>query len=564
MNHPHTPTSFRTPSACTTPSTVDRFEEELRKTVFAQGRDMTRQAVESGLWYDFAHGDVDSPMNGVRILPADISEAFANYQIPEAHCLCTTQETTPAGRRKHTLWIRVKHAAAPSLSDWMNFINMLIWILRFNAHNIDIEPTTIFQPTANPTAPAPALAFAPPPTSPLSVNQPPLPSSSHQPGHPSPPSSSSSGHHRPHSESVSNSPAYPFKMPRLGQPSPSPFIEASKAKGKDEGRAVVQTYEASDSDDAAMLPSPTPAPRHRRQPAKPFLPPRYSTLPPQAGPSNGAGSLQDEFHAVFNTFSMLTGYSATHRLPYEPSERFFGDVGGLDEPVDTDLLAVRNSDVPLLTEEQAVFYMESLRQPDGVSHEVFWMLMDRCNCGRYFTKDYLHRVHETIASYHTYRPPRPPSSPAHSVRFPPASLAPLPPPAYPASSANVAPTSSQALLPPPAPFRRSAAARQETGVLSNLMQGVVLTPLPTPTIQDPSAATSTPLSAMESGHDVGTTADMAGSSSTAAETSTTATTASDFDMLSDSVSSINSMTPEDIAVFFAGAAQHPYSSDDSM
>ncbi|KIJ33793.1 hypothetical protein M422DRAFT_264256 [Sphaerobolus stellatus SS14] len=342
-------------------------------------------------------------------------------------------------------------------------------------------------------------------------------------------------------------------MPRLGQPSPSPFIEASKAKGKGEGRAAVQTYEASDSDDAAMPPSLTPAPRRCRR------------------PSNGAGSLQ-----------------ATHRLPYEPSERFFGDVGGLDEPVDTDLLAVRNSDVPLLTEEQAAFYMESLRQPDGVSHEVFWMLMDRCNCGRYFTKDYLHRVHgpdcihwtifinarsprplrpfvaETIASYHTYRPPPPPSSPAHSVRFPPASLAPLPPPAYPASSANVAPTLSQALLPPPAPLHRSAVARQETGVSSNLMQGVVLTPLPTPTIQDPSAATSTPLSAMESSHDVGTTADMAGSSSTAAETSTTATTASDFDTLSDSVSSINSMTPEDIAVFFADAAQHPYPSDDSM
>ncbi|KIJ51796.1 hypothetical protein M422DRAFT_244150, partial [Sphaerobolus stellatus SS14] len=331
MNHPHTPTSFRTPSARTTPSTVDRFEEELRKTVFAQGRDMTRQAVESGLWYDFAHGDVDSPeirqwpldQNGVRILPEDISEAFANYQIPEAHCLCTTQETTPAGRRKHTLWIRVcstygdnlgrvvagcrrltkgcgvfirldelyQHADLPCL-QYPRRLSRGPGILRFNAHNIDIEPTTIFQPTANPTAPAPALALAPPPTSPLSVNQPPMPSSSHQPGHPSPPSSSSSGRRRPRSESVSNSPAYPFKMPRLGQPSPSPFIEASKAKGKGEGRAAVQTYEASDSDDAAMPPSPTPAPRRRRQPAKPSLPPRYSTLPPQAGPSNGAGSLQ--------------------------------------------------------------------------------------------------------------------------------------------------------------------------------------------------------------------------------------------------------------------------------
>ena len=65
----------------------------------------------------------------------------------------------------------------------------------------------------------------------------------------------------------------------------------------------------------------------------------------------------------------------------------------LSEPVEPSLLAVRNCDIPLLDTELQLFYLEALRTPDGVPHEVFWRLFDKCDCNQYFLKSYLHSVH---------------------------------------------------------------------------------------------------------------------------------------------------------------------------
>ncbi|KIJ44448.1 hypothetical protein M422DRAFT_252047 [Sphaerobolus stellatus SS14] len=398
MNNPRTPRSS-TSTPARTPSIVDRFEEELRKNVFALGRDITRQAVESGLWYDFDNGDVDSPeilqwpldRNGARILPEEFSEAFSSYHIAEAHCLCATQETTPTGRRKHTLWIRVsstygenygrvvagcrsmgkgcglfirldelyQHPDLPCV-EYPRRLTRGPGIPRFNWHGVEIVPTDIYQPPNNPIPPAlPAPQF-PPPTSlsPYSppVNRFPMVSGSHRLDDSSTISSSGSGRRRPRSESQSHVVAPPSKMPRL--------------KGK--GRATRQTYVVSDSNDEAIPPSPTPAPRqHVRK--KHESPPSYAT-----SVSVTSGRQAGSSRAVVDSQSPPRYLT---RLPYEPSERFFGDCMGLEEPLDTPMLAVRNSDIPPLTQEETSFYLESLQQPEGVRHWIFWQLVDRCNCG---------------------------------------------------------------------------------------------------------------------------------------------------------------------------------------
>ncbi|KIJ24413.1 hypothetical protein M422DRAFT_274831 [Sphaerobolus stellatus SS14] len=294
-------------------------------------------------------------------------------------------------------------------------------IPRFNWHGVEIVPTDIYQPPNNPIPPAlPALPALPapqfpPPTSlsPYSppVNRFPMVSGSHRLDDSSTISSSGSGRHRPRSESQSHVVAPPSKMPRL--------------KGK--GRATQQTYVVSDSDDEAIPPSPTPAPRqHVRK--KHESPPSYAT-----SVSVTSGRQAGSSRAVVDSQSPPRYLT---RLPYEPSERFFGDCMSLEKPLDTPMLAVRNSDIPPLTQEETSFYLESLQQPEGVHHWIFWQLVDRCNCGRYYTKEYLHRVHglqcihwrhmiearspqplrpvvqRTLASYHSYiSPPPPPPSP---------------------------------------------------------------------------------------------------------------------------------------------------------
>ena len=96
---------------------------------------------------------------------------------------------------------------------------------------------------------------------------------------------------------------------------------------------------------------------------------------------------------IFLAEFRLTNPFCTDKRLINPSERFFGDMAPLSEPIDTSLFAVRNCDVPLLDVEVQHFYLEALRSPEGVPHEVFWRLFDKCDCDQYFTKSYLHSIH---------------------------------------------------------------------------------------------------------------------------------------------------------------------------
>ncbi|KIJ48271.1 hypothetical protein M422DRAFT_45462 [Sphaerobolus stellatus SS14] len=568
MNNPRTPRSSAITPASTparTPSIVDRFEEELRRNVFAFGRDITRQAVESGLWYDFGNGDVDSPeILQWRLLRPEDTSILCGFECP-----------VPMARTMEELLLAVDQWEKDVVCSFglMSCINILIFhvlnilvglpvdqythtfcqgIPRFNWHGIEIVPTNIFQLPDNPIPLAlPALTapqFPPPPvlapqfpstslsryrlllTAPqwrpvLIVWMIPLPS--------------------PHQALgivglVLNRNlmllwacfltiilAPPSKMPRL--------------KGK--GRAAQQAYVISDSDDEAMPPSPTPAPRQHVH-KKHELPPSYATSVSIAS-RHQAGSSRAVVHS-----QPPSRYPA--RLPYEPSERFFGDCMGLEEPIDTPMLAVRNSDIPPLTQEETAFYLESLQQPEGVRHWIFWQLVDHCNCGRYYTKTYLHQLH-IIPIIRLCPRPLLPAVPLPPLLRPQALVPCLPPPSF-------EPPFTQGLsfAPPPSVATTSvehgmASPEATTSPMSTTTSLDALQP------QQPSSPVAGMYSTVMPGVDMAplSSSSIAGQALVIQDSAiqpSSLISPSTANISSDISDSPLSMTPEEIALFFADAA----------
>ncbi|KIJ47387.1 hypothetical protein M422DRAFT_45708 [Sphaerobolus stellatus SS14] len=637
----------------TTPSSsYHSWEADIRRKAFSEGREIARNGVALGLWYNFDSGSVWNPNirnwplreNGVRFLPEEFPEACAIHNIPNSKCLCPTQDPNPIhDHHDDTLWFRVCStqgeyygrivAGCRRITKGCGLLFVLDEVYRhpdlactvfprrsvrgpglprFNPHGTTIKRTEVFVPPGSTVPPPPAagsvstptptsahVAASSPPTIPVHRLSPAFAQTVHQhsvaafppygypynlpygmpiphpysmpcnPGYPgqygvpggitpiasastsfapqqtpSPLGSSNKGK-RPAEFPVDNAP--PTKVTRPSPDSPSPFLPDRKGKEiapachRSAGRIPADPYVISDSedDDGGAPPSPTPAPRHPQpshQASEADLPPRYSTLPPaklRQGASTSAAPAQS---------------GKRLRRNYDPSERYFGDLLGLLEPVDLPMLAVRNSDVPLLTEDQQAFYADNLSR-DGVDSNVFNMLVDRCNCSRYFFRTYLHQVHgpscvhwyhvvkgraqrplppaaaETVASYHTYHPP--PTSQVSTTATPnpaPSSISPL-------AKVTVAHTS------PP-----TATSTPATPVLI---------------LSKPVLNTSRG-SCMEL--DDALTLDMS-----AVGSPSTSDLASSGSLGGSSVSiSGTSITAEDVAAFFADVADNPNLSDDSI
>ncbi|KIJ27653.1 hypothetical protein M422DRAFT_271137 [Sphaerobolus stellatus SS14] len=149
-------------------------------------------------------------------------------------------------------------------------------------------------------------------------------------------------------------------------------------KGAQEGQPGAPFIVSDEEDDAPSTPTPKTSGKHTGSSCQVVSPPKASGAP-------------TKHSCVAKSIMQATRHSHHHR-PYPPSERFFGDTYGLHEPVDVALLSVHNIDVPLLTAEQSNFYKDQLRG-SGIPNDVMFMLLDCCDCGKYFTKDYLHHVH---------------------------------------------------------------------------------------------------------------------------------------------------------------------------
>ncbi|KIJ35073.1 hypothetical protein M422DRAFT_262632 [Sphaerobolus stellatus SS14] len=127
-------------------------------------------------------------------------------------------------------------------------------------------------------------------------------------------------------------------------------------------------------------------------------PPRYSTQPPL----NAAFTPSHIASTSTSTSTSSMGRRLTH---WQPNQCFFGDVMGLAEPTNPSLLPYCNYEISLSPEDQHC-YLTKLDQGGGVTHELFMMMFDKCNCDLYFLKDTLHHVHGPSCMDYLYTPPQ--------------------------------------------------------------------------------------------------------------------------------------------------------------
>ncbi|KIJ30147.1 hypothetical protein M422DRAFT_268391 [Sphaerobolus stellatus SS14] len=98
---------------------------------------------------------------------------------------------------------------------------------------------------------------------------------------------------------------------------------------------------------------------------------------------------------------------ARQLVHYEPNQHYYGDVIALAEPINPSLLAYKDYEIMIEDPLVCDYYYRRIGGGWGISHEVFWMLFDKCNCQQYFLKHTLHTDHgPTCLDYMTTQPER--------------------------------------------------------------------------------------------------------------------------------------------------------------
>ncbi|HEV7738356.1 MAG TPA: hypothetical protein VGO47_13410 [Chlamydiales bacterium] len=80
-------------------------------------------------------------------------------------------------------------------------------------------------------------------------------------------------------------------------------------------------------------------------------------------------------------------------------ERLYGETSSLAEPVDPELLLIKNRDIPPWTGMELKQQLLALDTVDGVDQDIIWRILDACDCGRWFTKQALHEKHRFVCPY---------------------------------------------------------------------------------------------------------------------------------------------------------------------
>ncbi|KIJ39175.1 hypothetical protein M422DRAFT_781129 [Sphaerobolus stellatus SS14] len=389
-----TPSPFASPSSSIHSSTFvpdsdPHYEDIVRHEAFADGRDIFKDALSRGMLLDFRDGSAVNaapfiwPLkeDGRKFLPEELHEAFAVYDIPIPCCLCSTQELTPEAREMHLLHIRI--CCTPGLNHgyvvagcrkhengcgiWLRLDELYYeealdtkLYKRRHKRGPGIKNFYRYRSLLNPTIPN-NLPDITAPTQSVLV------------------------------------PTLPSTTTNITTPSNSPNLETRhtstsalnvrKSKGK--GRAIPHFKRPQEgSADTPLIVS--------DDEEAPSTPTRKGPVQ-RTGTSCQIGSPDQAPRAQSNaprrsTSGVQFKRRSRRNRPYQPSERFFGDTYRLHDSVETSLLGIRNLDIPLLTPQDRDFYLHELTS-GGVSHDLMFMLIDRCDCGHYFMKDYLHQVH---------------------------------------------------------------------------------------------------------------------------------------------------------------------------
>ncbi|KIJ52898.1 hypothetical protein M422DRAFT_242844 [Sphaerobolus stellatus SS14] len=336
--------------------------------------------------------------------PGQLDEAYAIYNIPDTYCLCATQEYDPAEREQYKLHIRKaitqgfhygkvvagcrrQHDGCAMFLplDLLSKVHKLVTakypkrevrgpgILKFNPFKASVSPTSRQHTPASIKRQATES-----PDSPLKYRRM-MPSASS--------SSKGKGKVGPKSSMTSL-----FGKPTTGS---ATFLnEDDDDIEEDDARKHIKILSKSLAFSIAVAPFSFASPHARS-------PPRYSTQPlPNAAFTPSPVASTSTSTSSTSTSSM--GRCLTH---WQPNQCFFGDVMGLAEPINPSLLPYRNYEISLSPEDQHR-YLTKLDQGGGVTHELFMMMFDKCNCDLYFLKDTLHHVHGPSCMDYLYTPPQ--------------------------------------------------------------------------------------------------------------------------------------------------------------
>ncbi|KIJ41796.1 hypothetical protein M422DRAFT_255110 [Sphaerobolus stellatus SS14] len=535
---PHTPTHDLKYNFDLEDMDVDKLAN-LKNDVFDEARQRVGAAWRAGQWLDFGNGLIESPrvhpwpVNDADepFEPGQLNEAYTVFDIPDTYCLCATQEFDPTQREQYTLHIRVACTKGSHQGKVVTGcrnqhegcgmfppLHMLYGVSRLITAKYpkrDVPGPGIFKFNGFKLSKSPSTLRR----TPVSIKRPPP---------------ESQGSPLKYQRTLpSTSKAVKGKRKTKCGSSMSPL--SSKFSTGTTGLPLTLSDEEDDTEeDDSCIPnylkaSPTPLPRARplQVSSTPDHPPRYATHPPPNSVST----------PVSSTSSTSSSRHLTH---WEPNQHFFGDVMGLAEPVNPSLLPYRNYQVSLSQEEQH-HYLRKLDLGGGVTHELFMMIFDKCNCDLYFLKDFLHRIHgptcpdyldtpphyknrplgstavQAIQDAIAQQPPSPPFLPhqppasshsmgvGQSITPPSASRRPMAPTAGPSTTGPSTTGPSTAARPsmdhtfalPPAAGRASAPPYLYTGAV---WLGPGATPFPTklaaptdPVIPSPSSASTTPV-----------------------------------------------------------------------
>jgi len=113
-----------------------------------------------------------------------------------------------------------------------------------------------------------------------------------------------------------------------------------------------------------------------------------------------------EFHKrmycrLFNIYLFPHSYNVTESCKV-PGDRRWGETACLFFFPEISELTKSNRQVHGLESEELTNIFAALSLPGGITPQVLWRAIDYCNCGRVFTKTYLHSTHGPTCSAYTY------------------------------------------------------------------------------------------------------------------------------------------------------------------
>ncbi|KIJ48645.1 hypothetical protein M422DRAFT_247500 [Sphaerobolus stellatus SS14] len=399
-------------------SDIDFNFIKARNDIYAKGKAVAINAMWCGCWPNFGNGSVENPLvhawpvneRNEPFHPTELSEAYAQYYIPDTYCLCATQELDPTQCINHKLHIRYGHMSGEFKGKliagckWQRegcglFIPLEVLYCNLNLHtamyskrevrghgifNFDgYDESVLCSPTIRTPSSAGSSARS------TSVKCP-----------------------------ISGSSSSPLKFCRVdvdvkgkgkameSSQAPIPFIKHAVATA---GSALAMSDE---EDDSRSYVYDSPTPRHHHTPFVQYLGSSFKT--PLRDSVKPASSMPPPsiIHPSSSTSSSPIPLPAhptppfAHQLMhYELNQCYYEDVIALAEPINPSLLAYKNYEIMIEDPLVCDYYYRRIGGRQGINHEVSWMLFDKCNCQQYFLKHTLHTNHgPTCLDYMTTRP----------------------------------------------------------------------------------------------------------------------------------------------------------------